>query len=74
MGRSRAAARSSSRLNAAVVPELARQIRLRALSGAILVDLATRAELDGAFAIEALGPVAFRGKALPVEVFAVTTA
>jgi len=41
---------------------------------AILVDPATRAELDGAFAIEALGPVAFRGKAAEVEVFAVLAA
>jgi adenylate cyclase len=40
----------------------------------ILIDVATCAELDGRIATEALGTVAFRGKALPVEVFAVTTA
>jgi adenylate cyclase len=38
---------------------------------AILVDAATRAELGDRIATEALGPVTFRGKALPVEVFAV---
>jgi adenylate cyclase len=40
----------------------------------ILIDVATCAELDGRIATEPLGAVAFRGKALPVEVFAVTTA
>ncbi len=39
---------------------------------AILVDSATRAELDPAVPIESLGPVAFRGKASEVEVFAVS--
>lgn len=39
---------------------------------ALLVDTATRTELDGGLAIEALGPVAFRGKAAEVEVFAVS--
>ncbi len=38
---------------------------------AILVDAATCAELGDRIATERLGPVAFRGKALPVEVFAV---
>ena len=40
----------------------------------ILVDPATRAELDGGCTVEALGPVAFRGKAADVEVFAVSAA
>ena len=39
----------------------------------ILVDAATRAGLRGDIAVEALGPVDIRGKALPVEVFAVRT-
>ena len=39
---------------------------------AILVDSATRAELDAAVPTESLGPVAFRGKASEVEVFAVS--
>jgi class 3 adenylate cyclase len=38
---------------------------------AILVDAETCAELGDRIATERLGPVAFRGKALPVEVFAV---
>ncbi len=38
---------------------------------AILVDAETCAELGARIATERLGPVAFRGKALPVEVFAV---
>ena len=38
---------------------------------AILVDAATCAELGDRIVTERLGPVAFRGKALPVEVFAV---
>ena len=38
---------------------------------AILVDAETCAELGDRVASERLGPVAFRGKALPVEVFAV---
>ena len=37
---------------------------------AILVDLATRSALGADAAAESLGPVAFRGKAAPVEVFA----
>ena len=40
---------------------------------AILVDAETCAALAGRIATERLGPVAFRGKALPVEVFAVPT-
>jgi hypothetical protein len=38
---------------------------------AILVDPAVRAALGDAVAAESLGPVAFRGKAAPVEVFAI---
>jgi len=38
---------------------------------AILVDSATRAQLDQHFRIEALGAVSLKGKAAPVEVFAV---
>ena len=38
---------------------------------AILIDAATRAALGDRIAVEPLGPVTFRGKALPVEVFAV---
>jgi len=38
---------------------------------AILVDAETCAALGDRIATERLGPVAFRGKALPVEVFAV---
>lgn len=37
----------------------------------ILIDAATRAVLRGDVAVEALGPVTIRGKAQPVEVFAV---
>jgi class 3 adenylate cyclase len=37
----------------------------------ILIDAATCASLDGRVAVEALGAALFRGKALPVEVFAV---
>jgi adenylate cyclase len=37
---------------------------------AILLDPTTRAELGDDVAIEALGPVTFRGKAAPVDVFA----
>jgi class 3 adenylate cyclase len=40
---------------------------------AILVDAETSAALGERIATERLGPVAFRGKALPVEVFAVAT-
>ena len=40
---------------------------------AILVDAETCAALGDRIATERLGPVAFRGKALPVEVFAVPT-
>ena len=40
---------------------------------AILVDAETCAALGDRIATERLGPVAFRGKALPVEVFAVAT-
>jgi class 3 adenylate cyclase len=36
----------------------------------VLIDDATRRELDGAFALESLGAVSFKGKAVPVEVFA----
>src|SRR5204863_6435213 len=39
----------------------------------ILVDAETCAELGDQAAVERLGPVSFRGKALPVEVFAVAT-
>jgi class 3 adenylate cyclase len=39
----------------------------------ILIDEATRAGLGEAIALEALGPVAIKGKAAPVKVFAVTT-
>jgi class 3 adenylate cyclase len=38
---------------------------------AILIDAATRSALPPAVAVEALGPVAIRGKAQAVEVFAV---
>ncbi|HET7096259.1 MAG TPA: adenylate/guanylate cyclase domain-containing protein [Casimicrobiaceae bacterium] len=38
----------------------------------ILIDSATREGLDGRIAVEALGPVTFKGKAVPVDVFAVT--
>jgi adenylate cyclase len=38
---------------------------------AILVDAATRARLAGSIAVETLGPVPIRGKASPVEVFAI---
>ena len=38
---------------------------------AILIDEATRHAVDPAIAVDALGPVAIRGKTLPVEVFAV---
>lgn len=53
-------ARRHLALNAAVVPEVARQIRLRNLSGAILVDLAgmkakQRASLAPAFAVALAG-------------------
>ncbi len=37
----------------------------------ILIDAATRAELDQDCATESLGPVQFKGKSAPVEVFAV---
>ena len=37
----------------------------------ILIDDATRASLDPACAVDALGPVAFKGKAASVEVHAV---
>lgn len=37
----------------------------------ILIDPATRAALAGRIPVEALGPAQFRGKAAPVEVFAV---
>ena len=40
---------------------------------AILVDAETCAELGEQVAVERLGAVSFRGKALPVEVFAVAT-
>lgn len=40
----------------------------------ILVDAATRAALDAATGVEPLGPVAFRGKAAAVEIFAVSVA
>ena len=40
---------------------------------AILIDAATRAALDGALPAEALGAVQLKGKAAPVEVFAVAT-
>ena len=40
---------------------------------AILIDAETRAALRAPVAVEALGPVAIRGKAQPVEVFAVKT-
>jgi adenylate cyclase len=40
---------------------------------AILIDAATRAALRAPAAVEPLGPVAIRGKAQPVEVFAVST-
>lgn len=39
---------------------------------AILIDMATRARLAAAIAVEPLGSVPIRGKAAPVEVFAVT--
>jgi class 3 adenylate cyclase len=39
---------------------------------AILIDAATRADLRAPVPVEPLGPVAIRGKAQPVEVFAVT--
>ena len=38
---------------------------------AILIDAATRAGIRGALQVDALGPVAIRGKALPVDVFSV---
>ncbi len=38
----------------------------------ILIDSATREGLDGRIAVESLGPVTFKGKAVPVDVFAVT--
>jgi adenylate cyclase len=38
---------------------------------AILIDLATSQGLDDGAPVEALGPVAFRGKAVEVEVFAI---
>jgi adenylate cyclase len=38
---------------------------------AILVDAATRAALDDAIAVDALGPVEIRGKSAAVEVFAI---
>jgi class 3 adenylate cyclase len=38
---------------------------------AILIDAATRAALRGNLEVDALGPIAFRGKAQPSEVFAV---
>jgi class 3 adenylate cyclase len=38
---------------------------------AILVDPAVRAALGDAVAVESLGPVSFRGKAAPIEVFAI---
>ena len=41
---------------------------------AILVDPATRALLGAAHAVESLGPVPFRGKTEPIEVYAVTDA
>ena len=37
----------------------------------ILIDLATREGLPASIAVEALGPVAIRGKSAPVDVFAV---
>ena len=40
---------------------------------AILIDTATRTALRGDIAADALGPVQIRGKAQPVDVFAVTT-
>jgi class 3 adenylate cyclase len=39
----------------------------------ILIDSATRLALDGRVASEHLGPATFRGKAAPVEVYAVAT-
>jgi len=38
----------------------------------ILIDGATREGLAGRIAIEALGPVTFKGKAVPIDVFAVS--
>jgi class 3 adenylate cyclase len=40
---------------------------------AILIDAATRAGLGSEIAVEALGPVAVRGKSAPVEIFALET-
>lgn len=39
----------------------------------ILIDTATQFALDGRIVVEHLGPAAFRGKAAPVEVYAVAT-
>lgn len=43
----------------------------KAVQRAILIDEATRAALSDKIAVEALGPVPFRGKSAAVEVFAV---
>jgi adenylate cyclase len=43
----------------------------KAAGRSILIDPATRAGLDDRIAVESLGPVALKGKAAPVEVFAV---
>jgi class 3 adenylate cyclase len=40
----------------------------------ILMDAATRAALGADFAAEALGAVSLKGKAAPVEIFALRTA
>ena len=40
-------------------------------SAIYVLEAATHAELGGRIATEALGSVAFRGKALPVKVFSV---
>lgn len=44
----------------------------KSASRALLIDGATRAAIDARVAVEPLGAVAFKGKAAPVEVFAVT--
>ena len=46
----------------------------KAADRAILVDRATREGLHGAIDLESLGPVAVRGKTVPVDVFGVPTA
>jgi class 3 adenylate cyclase len=40
----------------------------------ILIDPATRLALEGRIAVDSLGPASFRGKAAPVEVYAVAAA